>query len=202
MVGEGGGDPGFHLEVIGREPEALLLLDLLGRELDVHHRGVGDPVDGLLLDRQRAVDFRGRLLARHEWPRDLHLLDLERHPAIGVDFGIQVVLAAHVGVTLVDTRRDAVHVHLDTALGVLWLADVDGQRALDALQRRGADERLQGRIAAEADLRVVGEELEVQRVRGRGHRQREDDGEHHGQRLGVSSHRSLLLLLDLGPLTS
>src|SRR5438445_5363970 len=193
--GEGRVQLGLHLDVVAREAEALLLLHLLRRELDVHHGGVGHRVRRLLLDREHAVHLGRRLLAWLQRARDLHLPDLEGDPLVALDLGVEVVLAAHVGVALLDAGAHAAHVHLHGGLRVLRLGGIEGERALDALQRGGADEGLERRVAAEASLRVVGEQLEVDRLRGGRHRRgrqeqrREEDGERsdHGRLLPSSA---------------
>src|SRR5581483_2134419 len=66
VVGEGRAELRLHLQVVGRESEALLLLDLLRRKLDVRHGAIGDGVDGPVLDGQHAVDPARRLPPRLE----------------------------------------------------------------------------------------------------------------------------------------
>jgi hypothetical protein len=45
-------------------------------------------------------DLGGHLLADHERPEDLDALQLEGHPAVRLDLGLEEVLAPHVGVAL------------------------------------------------------------------------------------------------------
>src|SRR2546427_7460908 len=52
VLGEGRVELRLDLEVVAREAEALLLLHLLGRQLDVRHGGLGDLGHRLLLDRE------------------------------------------------------------------------------------------------------------------------------------------------------
>src|SRR5262249_42966436 len=42
--GKGRAELRLHLDIVAREPEPLLLVDLLWRELDVHHRGLGHDI--------------------------------------------------------------------------------------------------------------------------------------------------------------
>ena len=88
-------------------------------------------------------------LARHEGPGDLDAPHLERDPAVGLVRRVDVVLAPHVGVALVDPGPHLVHVDLDGAAGLRGLRRIDGERSGDAIRRRVPDERFHRSIALE-----------------------------------------------------
>ena len=73
------------------------------------------------------LTFADTVLPGLEGPGDLDALHVEGDPAVGLDFGVEIALAAHVGVALVDAGLDQVHVDLDRPGGRRRLRRIEGQ---------------------------------------------------------------------------
>src|SRR5574337_27633 len=112
------------MDVVTRETEPLLCFQLLGREFHMGDPGVRDNLDGLLFDRKGPLELRAYLLARLQWTGDLYPLQFEHRVAVGVNFGVQVVLAPQIRVPLVNTRLERAEVNLDGASGEVRLSRI------------------------------------------------------------------------------
>jgi hypothetical protein len=90
---------------------------------------------------------------------------------------VEVRLAAHVGIALVDAGADGVHVDLHRALGRLRLGRIDGELTLQTGVGGVTHDGLERRVALERGVGVARQQLEADGL-GRGRRRQRRGGDH------------------------
>src|SRR6266851_8958859 len=183
VVAEERPELGPHLDIVAGESEALLRLDLLGRELDVGDARVGDHLHRLLLDREEALDLGRDFLARLERAHYVDALDLKDGELVGLVGRVEVLRLLHVCIAGGDARVERGHVHLDRAGPPCRRRWIDRQAAGDGGARRSADDGLERRVRLERSARLVGKHFEADRIR------ESRPGQSHGRRQGEHAKR-------------